>query len=94
MKSHLFELFYYWKVYKTFFISIGSDPKDSKPKAYGILRSIGRVSADENRKTIASLTEHVNKELGISSDEFRLFFVDLDHDLVEIMGKICTDLGE
>ncbi len=77
-----------------FVILIGSDLEGLEPNAYGVLRSIGRVSADENRKTIASLAEHVNRELGIKSNQFRLFFIDLDRDMGGKMGKIYNDLGE
>ncbi len=80
------------KLFSQFSI-IGNDPEGVEPKAYGILRSVGCVSAEENRKTIKALTEHVNKELGINENEFRLFFIDLDPNLCGKSGKIFCDLG-
>lgn len=80
------------KLFSQFSI-IGNDPEGVEPKAYGILRSVCCVSAEENRKTIKALTEHVNKELGINKNEFRLFFIDLDPNLCGKSGKIFCDLG-
>lgn len=74
-------------------ISLGSDPEGNQHNAYCVLRSIGSVSADENRNTVEVLSRHVLKELGIKSDQFRLFFIDLDPNLVGAKGKIGTDLG-
>ena len=73
--------------------SVGSDPNGNEANAYAVLRSIGRVSADENKKTVEALAKHVKQELGINESQFRLFFVDLDPNMCSVHGKICTDLG-
>ncbi|CAG2112258.1 unnamed protein product, partial [Medioppia subpectinata] len=75
-------------------IHTGSDPDRQVPNAYAVLRSIGRVSPDENRHTIDVLSRHVQRELGVTTDQFRLFFIDLDPNMAAFKGKTCADLVE
>ncbi|CAG2167911.1 unnamed protein product [Oppiella nova] len=74
-------------------IYTGSDPDRKVGNAYAVLRSIGCVSADENRRTIDAMARHVHQELGIDQTQFRLFFIDLDPNLAAFNGKIATDHG-
>jgi len=74
-------------------IYIAGDPSNTNNTAYAILRSIGVVTADDNRRHTTKLSQFVEKELGIPNEQFRLFFLDLDPNKTAIKSKICTDLG-
>ncbi|XP_054167663.1 macrophage migration inhibitory factor homolog [Oppia nitens] len=73
-------------------IYTGTDPDNNQPKAYGVLRTIGGVTLEDNRRTMPVLADHVQQELGISPQEFRMFFTDLPKDMYGVNGKIFHDL--
>ncbi|CAG2167394.1 unnamed protein product, partial [Oppiella nova] len=71
----------------------GDDPESQRPRAYASLRSVGRVSADENRHTIEILVKHVSNELGVNANDFRVDFVDTSPDMGSIKGTLYRDLA-
>lgn len=72
-------------------IFTGSSGGNTAPNAYAIVRSIGSVSLEDNRKTIAEMTKLVSEKLLVPSDEFRMFFFDHKTDTIGFNGQIVAD---
>lgn len=72
-------------------IFTGSSGGTTAPNAYAIVRSIGSVSLEDNRKTIAEMSKLVSEKLSVPANEFRMLFVDHKPDTLGLGGKIAAD---
>jgi len=70
----------------------GSQPELNSPTAFAVLRSIGSVDLEDNRKTVQVLTDLLHEQLKVPKSEVRLFFNDYHPDKVAFNGKVITDM--
>jgi len=73
-------------------IFAGSNTDPKAPTMYGVLRSIGSVTADDNRQIVQVLTKLLHEQLHIAPIEIRIFFGDFAPEMVAFNGKIVTDI--
>ena len=57
-----------------------------------MLRSIGSVDLEDNRKTMEAITDLLHEQLDIPKGEVRLFFSDFSPDMVGLSGRVITDV--
>ena len=76
-----------------FFIGWNVEAPETTPFAYAILRSIGSLSLEENRQTVAVLTNVLHEQLGIPREsKILIFFNDCKPDQVGMAGRMITDV--
>ncbi|KAI2801192.1 hypothetical protein RDWZM_009541 [Blomia tropicalis] len=70
----------------------GSHNETNGPLAYGVLRSIGSVELEDNRRTVEAITRIIHEQLKVPQQEIRFLFDDYSPEKVAMNGKVVTDI--